>query len=149
MARTQSPRSKKKPKGGKKVRTEHNPSSFDQKYVSWGLRFLDKDGRWGWKSLDASTWWQSIYPKLQSFESMAWSAVKNKPHPGNHYVSVDTIIQEAKVRLRKLRLDDHDQIFSLHLSGKQRIYGILTEGILKVLWYDPEHEICPSNKKHT
>jgi len=37
-----------------------------------------------------------------------------------------------------------DALVSLRLSGKERVWGILQENALLLLWWDPGHEICPS-----
>ena len=33
---------------------------------------------------------------------------------------------------------------SLRLSGQERVWGILDQGVLSVLWWDPDHAVCPS-----
>ncbi len=48
---------------------------------------------------------------------------------------------------------DEEPIFEEEIqawaNGKQRIWGIKDRNILKVLWWDPDHEVCPSLKKYT
>ena len=66
----------------------------------------------------------------------------------NHHVSVSVLSDRARKRLKDLNLEDMEELFSLRLSGKERIWGILTQGVLEVLWWDPAHEVCPSSKKH-
>lgn len=36
------------------------------------------------------------------------------------------------------------QLFSLRLTARERLYGILNNGVFYVLWYDPCHEIYES-----
>jgi hypothetical protein len=52
--------------------------------------------------------------------------------------------------LRDRELDDVDELFSLRMGGaKKRIYGIRDRGTLQVIWWDPEHEIYPTEPKNT
>jgi hypothetical protein len=62
---------------------------------------------------------------------------------------VDKLVPEARRRLIQLKLEDIDELLSLRLSGKQRVWGILSEGVAALLWWDPDHRICPSRLKHT
>lgn len=67
----------------------------------------------------------------------------------NHHVSTSDLSEKAWRRLKDLKLEDVEQLFSLRISGKERVWGVLTQGVLEVLWWDPKHEVCPSHKKHT
>jgi len=95
---------------------------------------------------------QKIYPKLCNFEKQTWEEIERDTH-GNenkskhHYIKVDQIIKEARDRLDQLNLKDVDELFSLRLEGKLRIYGIRRLNYMEILWVDPNHEICPSKKR--
>jgi len=91
-----------------------------------------------------------IYPKLKHFETTSWEDIEREQY-GNgktkhHSVAIADIISEAQKRLIELRLDDVDQLFSLRLEGKIRIWGIRKYSFLRILWIDLKHEICPSDK---
>ncbi|NKZ71058.1 hypothetical protein GTA09_15285 [Rhodococcus hoagii] len=45
--------------------------------------------------------------------------------------------------------DSADNICRLSLGGKPRLYGLRFEHVIALLWWDPEHEIWPSQLKHT
>ena len=53
--------------------------------------------------------------------------------------------REAKARLAQLRLDSYDILYSLAITGRQRVWGIMIEetGTFQLLWYDPEHTVYP------
>jgi len=87
-----------------------------------------------------------IRNKLANFESMTWGEILGR---NSHLIPVGDICKGARDRLEALKQDDIDELLSLRLSGKQRIWGILEEQALKLLWWDPEHLVCPSQKKHT
>lgn len=77
---------------------------------------------------------------------MKWSEIKSHQ---SHTVTVSTISNEAQKRLRDIQQDDIDELFSLRLSGTERIWGIRDGRVFYVLWWDPEHTVCPAHKKHT
>ena len=67
----------------------------------------------------------------------------------NHTVSTSNLSKLARDRLTQMNLDDLDEITSLRLSSTERIWGILNQGILELLWWDPNHQVYPTNKKNT
>lgn len=120
--------------------------SGDGEIISWHLRTADLEGPWGWKSCNPQAFWDLIGAKIGSFEQMTWGEIVRG---GSHSVPIGKLVPDAQKRLSEINQDDVDDLFSLRLSGKQRILGIRTRSILKVLWWDPEHTACPSEKKHT
>jgi hypothetical protein len=106
---------------------------------------MDFGGPFGWSRFDTALLLE-IDGKLASFETMTWQAIKQAE---SHSIAVDAIAKEARDRLAEIRQEDIDEIFSLRVSGKQRIWGILDRNRLKILWWDPEHKVCPSHKKNT
>lgn len=133
------PASAKAPRGEK-------PGNFDGEPIAWHLRHLDREGPWGWGSISTHELWNVILPKARDFESMTWGSVKQG---GSHSIDLESITSEARKRLQEIGQDDVDELFSLRLRGKERLWGIRDRHILKVLWWDPKHQICPSTKKHT
>jgi hypothetical protein len=67
----------------------------------------------------------------------------------SHFVEVDSLAPAARKRLVELGHDDLDQLFSIRIQGKPRAWGFRDGPVLLFLWWDPEHEVCPSVKKHT
>ncbi|MGH9069353.1 MAG: hypothetical protein ACRD0J_17955 [Acidimicrobiales bacterium] len=64
-------------------------------------------------------------------------------------IPVDHLGATAKRRLGELDLDDYDSLWELHLTGKQRLWAVRDGPVLALLWWDPNHQVCPSHKKHT
>ena len=103
------------------------------------------DGPWGWSEVGAKTLLLEIIPKLHFFETMTWADVEATT--GSHFISVSDCNKDAGDRLKDIGQEDIDDLFSLRLSGKQRIWGIRDVVILRILWWDPKHLVCPSAKK--
>ncbi len=117
------------------------------KFPLWRFSIVDWDDPWGWRHIIPEKW-EDILSKLGHFETQTWQDIETTT--GSHLVTIKECPnpQMAK-RLTEIHQDDIDEIFSLRLSGKERIWGILEGCVLKILWWDPHHEIWPSLKKHT
>lgn len=131
------------PRGKEKVK------QIEQEYISWHLRILDGSGDWSWKGIDEKTIWKDIHSKLSEFERKTWNEILIKEKKRNHTIQVSDICTEAQKRLKKIKQDDIDELVSLRLTGQKRVWGIKEGNILKVLWWDPDHTVCPSQKKYT
>ncbi len=113
---------------------------WESQKPSWNFSMMDRDGQWSWKNVSYGKWIE-IVNKLQEFENLSWTQIKEK---GSHQIEVYKIVKEARQRLTLLNQDDTDFVFSLRLTGKNRIFGILRSNVLNFVWWDPNHEICPS-----
>jgi hypothetical protein len=116
---------------------------------SWRIGLLECQDDFGaWHRLDPGTL-HEIRSKLRSFESMTWHEILVDGKNRHHSIQTKKLVPRARTRLAEVKLDDLDELVSLALTGTQRIFGIRDHGVLKLLWWDPEHKICPSVKKHT
>lgn len=103
---------------------------------------------WGWEALTA-TEVTSLLERLRAFESMTWNQILVEGKKRHHSVPVFSLCSTAKRRLEQLRLEDVDEMVSLSVSSRGRIWGIRDEAALLLLWWDPDHEVCPSSPKNT
>jgi hypothetical protein len=135
------------------VRTGANPGSIFGMQVQWTTESADRDG--AWESGTARQWadecWKSvIYPKLEEFGKLTWGEIDQfitggkDRHKMHHNMEVDILADEAQYRL--LELDKHgDIIFRFRLAAKKRLWGFRIVNKFELLWYDPEHEIYPTD----
>lgn len=87
-----------------------------------------------------------VLQKLGQLEAFSEQELRAQ---GSHYIAKGDVIQDAKKRLEQLKLDDVDELYSLRLSGANRVFSIRRNNVMCLLWWDPEHEICPSAKRNT
>lgn len=109
---------------------------------------MDMEGPFGWGNLSRSIA-NDVLSKLRDFESMTWGEILVKGSDRNHYVQVAVLSKTAQKRLRDIKQDDVDEVVSLRLTGKSRVIGIPDGLAMQILWWDPNHQVCPSKKKHT
>jgi len=84
-----------------------------------------------------------IREKLAEYETMTMNEIFVVGKPYNHGVPIYKLCGEAQRRLRELNLDDLDELHRLRLSGPERVWGIRDLNVLNLLWWDPNHQICP------
>lgn len=102
----------------------------------------------GWHTVDKQTL-EEIRAKLAEFERRTLNEIFITSKKQNHGVPVKGLAAEAQERLGELHLPDVEKLYCLHLSGTQRVWGFLTQNVLNLLWWDKDHLVCPSEKKHT
>ena len=112
----------------------------------WAFRIVDLGGPWCWSALNGDGLTE-VLAKFRDFESMTWEQIDGPT--GSHGVEPAKLCKQAQARLTEIRQDDASELFSLRITGRRRAWGILDEHVLRLLWWDPEHQVCPSLKKHT
>lgn len=103
----------------------------------------------GKKSSNKVSGVNAIREKLANFETMTWREILLDAKKQNHNVSVDDLVKEAQDRLTEIFPEQLDELTSLRLTGNQWVWGQISEGVMELIWWDSEHQICPSHKKDT
>ena len=138
------PRAKETPAGWRQPRVR---SGQRESLRSWRFSECDISGEWAWTNLyaDAGTF-SEVMHKLRDFEGLDMSALVRG---GSHHVPIDSLSPKAKKRLRQIGKDDVDELMSFRIGGKPRVWCIPSGMVMKILWWDPNHEVVPSTKKRT
>jgi len=140
------PQARINPDAIKRPRIAGNPESYHRRAPSWRIARVELVDPFGWHTLDANTL-AYVRTKLAEFEGRTWGEILNSKH--HHNVAVADLCKSARDRLEELRQYDLEEVLSLRLSGLERVWGILAEGVCTILWWDPEHKVCPSLLKRT
>ncbi len=111
---------------------------------SWRVASMELADPYGWQSVDGATLLY-IREKLAYFETMTWAEILVQGKKRNHSIEVSAITPEARQRLEAIGLG-LDVVVSLRLAAKERVFGYLDNGVLVLLWWDPDHQVCPSLK---
>ncbi|NBU71866.1 MAG: hypothetical protein EBS53_10540 [Bacteroidetes bacterium] len=135
---------------GNEPRLGVNPSS--QLFV-YRLKTIDSEGPWGWNHLRHN--WKEIVSKLDDYQTRAWDEILKdcggrKAGTNHHPISVQELNKCAIKRIAALGMDE-ENVFSLRLSGRERVYGIRRGIYFDMLWFDPTHGdneecVCRSRK---
>lgn len=116
----------------------NSPSPF------WRFSTVDCGGPFPWPKNHAME--LEIVQKLHMFDSMQWHEIEGSH---SHAIPLESLSKDAKRRLSEIGQDDVDVVFSFRITGPARVFGIRDRGNVKLLWYDPDHGVCPSKLKHT
>ncbi|HEX2202016.1 MAG TPA: hypothetical protein VHG91_01905 [Longimicrobium sp.] len=142
--RGKSPRSAFALEGGRTPRAI--PSDPTARNPVWAFKITDLGGPWCWSAMTSQEM-RDVLTRLGHFESMTWREIDGPG--GSHGVPFGNLVKKARDRLVEIHQDDVDEYFSLRITARGRVWGIREEHVLRVLWWDPRHEVCPSPKKHT
>jgi hypothetical protein len=128
-------------------------SPFDQDWrsmkPSWRVGLLEMVDPFGWHNVTSKEL-QNVRQRLVSLESMTWNEILYESGgKRNHLIKVIDLCGAAQERLAAIGQDDIDSVMSLGRMRVERIFGILDYNVLRLLWWDPQHQICPSAMWHT
>jgi hypothetical protein len=146
-------RAKVAPVSNAEVRIGADPASIFDMTMTWTKDHADCEG--SWKSGTARQWtddcWEKIIsPKLGHWEKLKWSEIDvmttggRERHKMHHNMPVEVLTSEAQLRLMHLEKEEHD-IFRFRLGNKRRLWGFRVVANFEINWYDPEHEIYPTD----
>lgn len=113
---------------------------------SWSFQMLDMDGPFGWKKVDDYSQTHKILERLKESEGKSQQELMKG---GSHFIKIEKLSLNAQERINALNYDDYERLFSLRLGGRERIFCLQRRGRMNVLWWDPDHQVCPAHKKHT
>jgi hypothetical protein len=130
------------PRGGK-APVESPAVTFNHIRACWRLQRLRLADPYGWHELTPAEL-AYVHQKLSEFEGRDWNEIFVVDKKKNHRIPIEEFdCPEAKQWMRR-NLPDQDQLWTLRLSGAERIWGILREGVFHLLFWDPDHKICES-----
>lgn len=121
---------------------------------SWRLALIDTEGPWAWSKADYKTQ-AKLLNFLREMEKLSWTEIRNQQAGGNRrrgqkhkYIPVDSCVPDAQRRLADLELDDYsDSWFRFRTGARERLWGIVEKDIFYPVWWDPDHEVCPSEER--
>ena len=136
---------------GRKLVLSPQPPKENQTIL---LRFdmLDRDGAFAFDLLRPDFDHKEVLDKLIAYSNMTWTEIMRQVHDRagkskHHFLSGGRLSREAIERIRVKGLEEYsDSIFSFALQNRLRIIGIRTGVEFHVVWYDPEHQFCPSRR---
>lgn len=131
-----------------------NPDSIMQKNMQWIADKKDNIGRWSWgvsrDQIDQD--FNEISSFLNSLTSNRWYEIlsqRSGEHYKHHEQEVFSIEKEAIERWAELGLEEFDTAFRFRSGSTKRIWGYKIVDVFHLIWWDPNHKIYPTEKKHT
>jgi hypothetical protein len=125
-----------------KVPSSIEVTSYHRLRPSWRVANMEMVDPFGWHRMDGSILLY-VRERLSHFESMTWEEILVRSKKQNHSIEITALCTEAQRRLEEKGLL-LDKVVSLRLSGRERVFGYLENGVLVLLFWDPLHQVCPS-----
>lgn len=139
------------PLGRKQPSAAFDPDLEDAKHELshplYSFEYLDWDGPFGWSAC-APDRVQEILKQLGHLESMTWRELLADNYR-YHYMPTEKLEKPARDRLTMIDRDDETQLFSIRLGNQPRVWSIRRDGVLKILWWDPDHQVYATHIRNT
>jgi hypothetical protein len=127
----------------KRPRVGQNVDDFWGSHPVWSFARLDFYAEvGGWAKLDPDDR-DELLERFRQWEKMTWKEILVDGRKQNHAIFVYKCCDKSKERLEHLKLDDLEELVSLRVNSRGRVIGILDRGVFQILWWDPNHGVCP------
>ncbi len=147
-------------KMSKKVKPGATPKPTKQPKITEKVTLYQLSPKWSFSKCDMqhekwgifcnTEYLGTMLARFKEWERVTWGDILTptagrKHGTQSHPMAVNILSKEAANRLTELNLDSYDVLYSLAITGRQRVWGIMIEetGTFQLLWYDPQHEVYP------
>ncbi len=124
----------------------------NKEYLVWRFDKVDRNGpfRFDLDREEIQRQCKKLLDIIMVYSYRTWNEIMQATHDEkgkHHFLNGSSLSKEAKERIRALHLeDDVDLIYSLAISNKERLIGLRKKEVFHVIWYDANHEFCPSKR---
>ncbi|HWT04909.1 MAG TPA: hypothetical protein VN224_04060 [Xanthomonadales bacterium] len=124
------------------------PGSIMDLRPAWRLGNLRMKAPFGWDAITGDEMKQ-VVEHFKGLESMTWSAILIGAKKHNHNCDVAEMCRQAQACLIEDWQGGADEILTMRLTNRKRIWGILEGAVVYLLWWDPTHAVYPTEPKNT
>lgn len=138
--------------------TAADPTPHVAERVRWTAREIDhgvsddETCDWSWHLTSQES--TDLLKFLEELTQKTWGEVQRETsgkHKKHHGHALDSICQAAQDRLdsQGLTAQGEEELFRFRLSGTRRLWGFKTGSLFKIIWWDKDHRVYPTEKRHT
>lgn len=77
---------------------------------------------------------------------MTWNEIFVIAKKQNHPIPVADLRCNLAREWMKKNMPDQDRLWTLRFSGAERVWGVFSDGVYQILFWDPKHLIYPTNR---
>lgn len=140
MRSEKKPKAVEKPKPERVPRWQKDPLIGGERPLSWRFSHRDANGPFGRHQIGPDDF-HGVVTCLAEFEGKTWDQIIAA---GSHKIECARLCDAARTRLVDIGHDDLDEIMSFHLTGASRVWCVHDGSIMRVLWWDPTHQVYPT-----
>jgi hypothetical protein len=144
------------PGSGQKLAKSTVTPTGDQARLNYSFQYADRayDGEWHWppRGDDAT----EVFEFLTEMSQLTWREIRSQmtsggktgpQHKRHHFQAFDSVCSDAQKRIAELRLDEvAEELFRFRVRGERRLWGCVTENVFHVVWWDPNHQVYPTER---
>lgn len=110
--------------------------------LAWRFSHADLDGRWGWRNLDSAHLDELRRDLAQAERDTRLELERTRRIKA---IPVEDVCRDARDRLEGIGLEDEDTLWELRIATthKRRVWGLVRASVFHLLWWDPDHTVCP------
>jgi hypothetical protein len=138
--RLKQPASREIPSGDKTPKIASEPSFYDDRKAAWRISKIQISSPYGWHELTAPEV-AEIKEKLGTFEKNTWRELFVRDARLNHCIPSNELKCPIARKWMTINMPDQPYLWTLRLSGAERVWGILSEGAYQIVFWDPQHLI--------
>jgi hypothetical protein len=142
-------------KGGKVAST---PRSTQNENPHFCFQFADRATQEAWRFKPSEGHAPPLVDFICEMAKLTWAQIeaqrvneKGKSHKRHHSQEIHRLTSAAQKDLQKSKLPDRfdDTMFRFRVAGAQRLWGFRRAHVFHVVWWDPDHQVYPTEKAHT
>ena len=132
------------------IRPGNNPIVFSFKHFDQSPPWASRHCTGKERNICKSGNFHEIAKKISNYETMTWNDIDRNPKR-DHAVDIIDLTSEARKRFEDQlpNFIDEESLYRLRFNSIQRLWGIRRGDIFYIVWWDPQHEACPSKLKGT
>lgn len=135
-----------RPSGKKSPVIAEAVSIYNDDKASWRIGRIQLVDPYGWHELDVQGI-SRVKARLASLERCTWKDIFIRNAGDNHQISVSELKCDIARKWMLESLPDQPYLWTIRVTAKERIWGILSEGAYQIVFWDPEHLIWEVPKR--
>jgi hypothetical protein len=119
---------------------------YNEEKAAWRISRIQLIAPYGFRELDVEGI-SRVKERLGALERNSWKDIFIRDKHYNHQIEVDELKCAIAKKWMEDNLPDQHSLWTIRVTGKERIWGILAEGAYQIVFWDPEHLIWEVPKK--
>ncbi len=144
--------------GSKTAKVAEGPSSSQHQNPHFCFQFADRATQHAWKFKPTEGDAPALVDFICEMARLTWAEIEAQRigeqggyRKRNHSQEIRRLTAAAQKDLMKRRLPEmfDDTMFRFRVSGQQRLWGFRKSNVFHIVWWDPRHQVYPTEKSHT
>jgi hypothetical protein len=110
------------------------------------MSLIDFEGNWGWSKL-ADGHVTTLHELIKTCEGETLAKLKHEKRAKQ--IPITQLCRAAQARLPRIGLEDREKLWELRFGHRKwRAWGLVEGSVFNLVWWDPDHTVCPGVPKN-